>query len=300
MKETEIGPRMPLESFNLAMRRLLSPRDLAQAIGVSESSLKRWVDAGRIRAVRTEGGHRRIPLSEAIRFIRERRQPVLHPELLGLPEWAPVPDDRDRDADALHRHLEAGDGRAARALVLSRYLEGESIAALCDGPIRSALARIGELWKESDAGIFIEHRATDLCLQMLAQIRATLDPPVDALVALGCAPSGDIHLLPSFMAATVLAAEDFQAINLGPETPLAALEAAIEQHAPRLIWISVTMPVTAEVAAGFARLASREAEGGRAVILGGRHVDRLPVRSTAVHLGTSMRELAAFARGLLA
>jgi excisionase family DNA binding protein len=290
----------PLQSFT-GMRRLLSPRDLAAAIGVSESSLKRWVDAGRIRAVRTEGGHRRIPLADAIRFIRDRRQPVVRPELLGLPDLPPLPSDEpDGDADALHRDLEAGDLRRVRSRILTRYLEGEPIAALCDGPIRTALDRIGELWKESDRGIFIEHRASDLCLQVLAQIRATLEPPAGAPVALGCAPSGDVHLLPSFMAATVLAAEDFEAINLGAETPLTALEAAIEQHAPRLIWLSVMMPPTAEVAAGLARLAGREAAAGRAVIVGGRHAGRLPLRSSAVHLGSSMRELAAFARGLRA
>ena len=53
------------------MKPLLSPRELAQAIGVSESSLKRWADAGQIRVARTAGGHRRISIADAVRFIRE-------------------------------------------------------------------------------------------------------------------------------------------------------------------------------------------------------------------------------------
>ena len=53
------------------MRHVLSPKELAQAIGVSESSLKRWADEGLLRATRTAGGHRRIPLAEAIRFLRD-------------------------------------------------------------------------------------------------------------------------------------------------------------------------------------------------------------------------------------
>jgi len=60
--------------------RLLSPRELADALGVSESSLKRWVDAGKITAARTEGGHRRIALQEAVRFIRETGAPLARPE----------------------------------------------------------------------------------------------------------------------------------------------------------------------------------------------------------------------------
>src|SRR5690242_3719305 len=66
----------------LAHMRHLSPRDLADALGVSESSLKRWVDAGKLAAFRTEGGHRRIAVSEALRFIRETGAPVARPELL--------------------------------------------------------------------------------------------------------------------------------------------------------------------------------------------------------------------------
>ena len=49
---------------------LLTPHDLAEALGVSESSLKRWIDAGRIRASRTEGGHRRVALDDALAFIQ--------------------------------------------------------------------------------------------------------------------------------------------------------------------------------------------------------------------------------------
>jgi MerR family transcriptional regulator, light-induced transcriptional regulator len=50
----------------------LSPKALAAAIGVSESSLKRWADEGRLAAERTAGGHRRIAVAEAVRFVRRR------------------------------------------------------------------------------------------------------------------------------------------------------------------------------------------------------------------------------------
>jgi excisionase family DNA binding protein len=40
----------------------------AEAIGVSPSTLRRWADAGRIRFVRTSGGHRRFPAGEVRRL----------------------------------------------------------------------------------------------------------------------------------------------------------------------------------------------------------------------------------------
>src|SRR5687768_18525459 len=69
---------------------LLTTRDLALAMGVSESSIKRWADEGEIRAARTVGGHRRIPLPEALRFVRERGRALRHAEARGLTDGATV------------------------------------------------------------------------------------------------------------------------------------------------------------------------------------------------------------------
>ena len=66
-----------MKTFN--EKSLLTPKELAEAIGASESSIRRWVDTGDIRVARTAGGHRRITLSEAIRFIRQIEAPVVRP-----------------------------------------------------------------------------------------------------------------------------------------------------------------------------------------------------------------------------
>src|SRR5687767_8379064 len=71
------------------MEKLLTTREVAEAIGASESSLRRWTNSGSIRTSRTVGGHRRIPLSEAIRFIRETHATVVRPQVLGLPDLNP-------------------------------------------------------------------------------------------------------------------------------------------------------------------------------------------------------------------
>jgi excisionase family DNA binding protein len=48
--------------------RLLRPREVCQRLGISYSTLSRWVREGRIKAIRTAGGKYRIPESEVRRI----------------------------------------------------------------------------------------------------------------------------------------------------------------------------------------------------------------------------------------
>lgn len=279
------------------MSRLLSPRDLADALGVSESSLKRWIDAGRIRATRTSGGHRRIALDDAIVFIREAGVPVQRPELLGIAEPAPTPvlDQGAFDDRALYRALVAGDARLLQAWIAARRSDGTALATLCDGPIREAMHAVGELWQHDPDGVFIEHRATDLCVQALAALRGHQQLADDAPLALGCAPEDDPYLVPSTMAALVLEAEGYRTINLGPDTPTSALHRAVRAHRPTILWISASSPLPLSQAGEIASFIAGLPPGVTPVI-GGRNRHVLAEVDRTMPLVVSMKELATIAR----
>ena len=279
------------------MPRPLSPRDLADALGVSESSLTRWIDAGRIRATRTEGGHRRIALSDALAFIRATGAPVVRPELLGMSDALPPQDHRSLDDAALTHALLEGDGRAVRGWLQASLLGGAKIADLCDGPLRAAMHAIGELWKHEADGIFIEHRATELCIQALATLRAAFDPPLPAPAAVGGAPEDDPYLLPSAMAALVLAAEGLRPVNLGADTPTSALHRAVTHVRPRLVWISASAPVPLDRAHELAAFLT-SLPGGTVAIVGGRHRASVAAAAPSIRTADSMAELAALGRTL--
>jgi methanogenic corrinoid protein MtbC1 len=286
------------------VKSTLSPKELAQAIGVSESSLKRWADKGMVKVIRTAGGHRRITVPEAIRFIRESKATLVDPRRLGLSDVGTVAENlpaRGGEGERFYQLLRAGCAAEARGLLVSLYLSGQSTAAISDGPVKEAMWRLGDLWRHDPSGIFIEHRATDICMQAVNQLRLILPEPESGMVAVGGAPAGDPYLLPSLLAATVLTAEGVHAVNLGPDTPFDTLRAAALEHEARLVWLSVSSAVEErEFLKELEALSTELSASGVCVVLGGQRAEDLDLpRVDNLYLGRSMGELIAFARGAL-
>jgi len=48
---------------------LLTPRQAAEKLGISYPAVKHWILAGRIRTVKTPGGHHRIPIEALEEFM---------------------------------------------------------------------------------------------------------------------------------------------------------------------------------------------------------------------------------------
>lgn len=286
------------------MKNHLSPRDLAEATGVSESSIKRWIADGRLVAARTAGGHRRIELAEALRFVHQSDLPLARPGALGLAEAEHEPatvEALDDPTTALHEALETGQADQARGIVLSCYMRSMSVAQICDGPLAASMSRIGMLYHDTEEGIFIEHRATVIAIRLLHELAALLPtPPTGAPLALGSAAPGDPYQLPTLAAATTLDAAGWRTINLGPDLPIDSLYRAALKQQPRLVWLSVSS-VTAPKALErqIADLAADLGELDIALILGGREAGRLhPGSLGQAHPASTMAELAAFARAL--
>lgn len=299
---------------NVMPKQYLTTREMAKAIDVSPSTLKRWVDLGTIRAPRTAGGHRRIPIEEAIRFIRSSGLPIRDPDAIGLPELAEVmksgpasvtsfPSDQGevRSVHPVAEALRSGDMTRFRGVLLSFYLRGVSVAELCDGPLRRYYSGKPMAHAPTPGEVASARRGVDLCIQGLNHIRRLqAAPEQDAPRALGGAAPGDAHTVGSLMTATLLADLGWREVNLGASLPIDAFVAAAHEERPRLLWLAVSVPVRAEALADWAlTLGTAAAElGSEVVILG----DDLPVLADRpperVHLVSSLGALESLASGI--
>lgn len=222
---------------------MLSTSDFASAIGISESSVRRLADSGDLEIHRTRGGHRRIPVSEAIRYVRETGASVVRPDVLGLTQSAESVSEKS-EAERLLDALCEGHASSVIGVMQSMYAAGTSIAEICDGPIRNAMIAIGNRWPNDKRSIFIEHRATLLCVRALCQIRMAIpDPDEGAPTAMGAAPQDDPYLLPSLMVSLVLHDCGYDETNLGPSTPIDVLTDSVVDEHPNIVWLALSNPV---------------------------------------------------------
>jgi methanogenic corrinoid protein MtbC1 len=222
------------------VQALLTPKHVARAIRVSESSVKRWCDKGIIPTRYTAGGHRRIPLSGLLEFLRVSKRELLDADILGLPVTTGRSERMlDRPAEQLAHALLQSDEPRCRQIVLNLYLAEHSVSAICDEVVAKAFQVIGHNWACGDAEVYQERRGCEMTLRVLHELRALVaPPPVDALLAIGATPAGDQYALATASVELVLQDAKWNAKSLGHNLPLDTLHAAIERHQPRLFWLS--------------------------------------------------------------
>jgi excisionase family DNA binding protein len=281
--------------------RQVTPKQAARAIGVSESSVKRWCDQGALPNLRTVGGHRRIPIQDLMAFLRAKHHPLVRPEELGLPATSgQTPRILDRAEEQFRQALLAGNEALARKTVLDLYLAGHHVSAICDQVIASAFHHIGDLWDCGQIEVYQERRGCDICLRCIYDLRSSLpDTPTPELIAVGGSPGGDPYLLPTTMIESVLRETGWQATSLGNDIPLASMAEAIRETRPKLFWLSVSHIVDEDAfLADYAELV-RVLPGDVAVAVGGRALhESLRQRMTFAAYCDNFRHLETFAATL--
>ena len=223
------------------MKRSISPKELAKAIGASESSVKRWCDNGSIVTSYTPGGHRKIEVNEALQFLRKSRYAVEVPEQLGLPvsvgkkEWA-----NDEAVAFVFDALAGQQEESVIALVMDLYLSGRSLASIFDEVLSVALEDIGDEWECGSLEIHKERQACQICRRVIDQLRQVTRISNARFSALGGTLSGDYYELPTLMIETVLRDHGWNAMSLGTNLPGSAFFGAIEAEKPDLVWLSLS------------------------------------------------------------
>lgn len=251
------------------MEETFTPKQIAQALRVSESSVKRWCDRGVISTHRTLGGHRRISLAQLLEFLESTNRKVVDPDAIGATEALPgdeaprleqvnsgagvnvldlsqeiIPFDTATQASLREGFLRAvvsGDEGEARKIISRWYAAGHGIVSVADRLIGPTFRSIGDSWACGDMEIYQERRGCEICTRLIHELRRLLpDPMGSAPLAMGGTTSGDQYQLPNLLVEMVFRESGWRSINLGNNLPFASLLSAARKHMPKIFWLSVS------------------------------------------------------------
>lgn len=90
---------------NLHAERLLTSHEVGDLLQVNPSSVKKWVNEGRIAAFRTPGGHRRIRVADLVDFLNRHAMPIPRPLASASKKRLLVVDDDLMHLRALERRM---------------------------------------------------------------------------------------------------------------------------------------------------------------------------------------------------
>jgi excisionase family DNA binding protein len=264
--------RRQAERLGVAEKRLTT-RAVAEILGVSEATIKRWADEKLIRAERTAGGHRRFRVPDVGRFMRSRNTEGKPLAALLTEEADPSSPDALRVSSRLFFDalLEGREDDSA-AFLIQPYLQGRQLTEIFDRLFCQTMNLIGELWYRGELTIAEEHLATHTAMSALRALRNVINAAEpNSLSAICCSVEDDFHELPVYLAQIVFEAEAWRVVNLGANTPFFALEEAVGRYHPLVVCISSTILFHRDRNAhdykAFHQLVQRM---GIAVVLGGR------------------------------
>jgi excisionase family DNA binding protein len=282
-----------------AQPRYASTVQVAEALGVSVTTVKRWVDDHILPAHRTAGGHRKVLLADVLRLARDGKLP--HADLSRLHDSArssPLETVRSEFGAA----MESTDADAIRDVLLAAYRGGTKVETLADEVIAPAMTRVGRDWETGQLSVMREHEMSQACVAALYDFAKGLNTKTDARqpVAVGGAPEHDHYVLPSLLTKLALADSGWDAVNLGPHTPAEAFRTAIRDLKPKLIWVSVShLPDPHGFLPGHREVYRMAEEHGVAVAVGGRGLTGdIRGKMPYTMFGDGLTQLVAFARTL--
>lgn len=280
----------------------VSPRRVAEALGVSESSVKRWSDQGLLATQKTAGGHRKLALADVLRFVREHGYDVGKPELLGLPPRLPHRAATTADTQALLlTAMVDGDGDGVRRILVGLFVRGVPLTDVFDLVLAPALRELGNQWEHGTVRVFEEHRAIGLVQRALHEIRR-LVPQRSGRRTSGVVAtlSGDPYTVAITMAELALGELGWAATNLGPDTPAHTIVEAITALRPRVLCLGINwIGELRAFHAAYAIIADCARTHRTAIVIGGPAVT--PTLRAELHFAaccSSMRELADFCSSL--
>lgn len=218
----------------------MTTKNVAKVLGVSESSVKRWIDDGLLKAEKTPGGHRRVSVSDLDQFIQTTGKKVKDKSRIGVPDSISLETFSD-----IFKHfslsLRNGDVLLMRAIIRKMMLEGNTIDVVIDRLVFPAFKELRSKCAHPSEECLVLHRATDMIRHILDLQNQEVE--ADSVSKIVLADLGyDIDGLPTFLAEASVRGL-CSPVQLGTSVPEEVVVGSLDRMAVHAVFLSASGPV---------------------------------------------------------
>ncbi len=259
----------------------MTTSQVAELLDVHPSTVKRWCNDGELAFDKTDGGHRRIHLSDVLDLTREREIHTMleHFTPYEAHVWNAVTEAAESGSFARVHALAQGwldRGQIQRMGWLFREIGRHPripFEVFADECVRGFMVKIGELWRTGQLRAGEEHMTTEMLVETMLRLRdeglsrsdgarnGSAPAPNgngrrgdsrhlqdlstrDGPVAVVGAMEGDRHHLASLCLRIMLERRGWHVFYLGADVPVEDFAAIQKQHAASLVCVSFAPPNT--------------------------------------------------------
>lgn len=284
--------------------RLFSSKEVAEMLGVNESSVKRWADSRKIACVKTPGGHRKFRLSDLNEYVRVNNIE----SLLKFPDSVHQDDQKllvalqYKDHSVIIPHflslMMKADASEIYTFINMLVLNKYSYVEFFDFVLSPVLRQIGDKWSQNLISVDEEHAASAALYEALIRINSTIIKlPRKNLSAIVGVLENDYHELPAKCLSILLEIDGWKVFYLGANTPLFSFESALVKNPVQAILISsIVKPENEqEIVSGLENLKEKLTRIGGVLVVGGPGLlDQHEKLDFVDHWGSNYRETIQF------
>jgi len=288
---------------------MVSTKEVAGMLHVTETTVKRWSDENLIPCVRTAGGHRKFLLKDVTRFAESQgytasgaQPPPMAAGKMERLQAGVVMQDYPKIAGVLREVALESDREALQILLLYLSRQHIHLPVVLDDIIRPVFQDIGREWEQGELEISQEHAASQAMTEALVRTVADLHRKESNNKSAVCAcVEGELHEIGLHGLAYSLECEGWNVLYLGANTPADTLVSYIRANRPQLVCLSATtLRKRASLAAAVKRIASRVHAYNGKLILGGNGTGRLHARDLGCdHIASSIQDAISYLREVL-
>lgn len=307
------------------MTRAFSTAEVSQMWNVSESTIKRWADSGKLECIRTPGGHRRFQMQALMAFLEQNhlkssnlfsfsipslaaaeaaqiqenhvgQEPHLFEQIETVTEFTPL-----KTLQQLYFELAIqGNQKLAEIFLQRLYLQGSSILDIKEKVITPVMHQIGWLWQRGELQVYEEHLASQVTLSATRYLHYLVPHKSEHGKAALCAClEGDFHEIALHWLTQTLESDGWRVIVAGANTPVHSISDALSRFQPAILCLSATILSNLEHLRRDYKVCWERAEAlGTRIIIGGAAFEDPDTRAYFPHHfhGRSFSDLIGYLR----